>query len=122
MKVPTPPLVVADNDVVEALRVELAKCKLDHKRDLELVHIEHANEVHGLKAWIEVLTNLARVNSEQQGLSTWAIIEGASENIGGQGQPPSTNLKTIRVNYGRIIRRNRMLEDDYMGMVTTTLM
>jgi hypothetical protein len=29
-EVPTPPLAIVDNDVVEALRFELAKCKLDH--------------------------------------------------------------------------------------------
>ena len=34
----------------------------------------------------------------------------------------STNLEAIWVDYGRVIRRNRMLEDDYMSMVTSTLM
>ena len=48
--VPTPPLAIADNDVVEALRVEMAKTKSYHKRELELVHLEHANEVQGLRA------------------------------------------------------------------------
>lgn len=46
LEVPTPPLVVADNDMVEALRAELAKCKLDHKWELELVYMEHTNDVH----------------------------------------------------------------------------
>lgn len=60
LKVSTPPLIVVENDLVKALRADLAKCKLDHKRELELVHMENVNEVHRLKAWIETLTNLAR--------------------------------------------------------------
>ena len=48
-EVPTPPLVVADNDMVKALRVES-----DHKRELDLVRMEHTNEVQGLKARIEL--------------------------------------------------------------------
>lgn len=35
-KVPIPPLVVVDNDMVEALKDELVKCKSDHERQLEL--------------------------------------------------------------------------------------
>lgn len=45
LEVPTPPLVVADNNMVEALRAELAKCKVDHEWELKLVCMEHVNEV-----------------------------------------------------------------------------
>lgn len=58
---PTLSFVVADNDVVEALRGELEKCKSDHERELELARMEYANEVHSLKACIEELTNLASI-------------------------------------------------------------
>ena len=47
-EVPTPPLIIVDNDVVEALKVELAKCKSNRERELELVHMEHVNKVQGL--------------------------------------------------------------------------
>jgi hypothetical protein len=43
-EVPTSPLVVANNDG-EALRTELVKCKSEHKHELKLVCLEHANEV-----------------------------------------------------------------------------
>ena len=77
---PTPPLVVDDNDMVEALRVELAKCKSEHERESELVHMEHVNKVQGLRARIQELTILARVNNEQQGLPTGDVIEGVDGN------------------------------------------
>ena len=72
--------------------------------------MEQANEVQGLKAWIEELTILAMVNSEQQGLPNGDKIEGAGENSKGQGQAPSTNMETIKVNYAKVIRKNQMLE------------
>lgn len=53
VEVTSTPVVVTINDVVEALRVKLAKCKLDHKWELELVRKEDVNEVHKLKARIE---------------------------------------------------------------------
>lgn len=70
------------------------------------------NKVQGLNAQIEELTNLARVETEQQGLSKKVIIEGANGNSGGQGQAPQTNLDAIRVDYNMVIRENQMLEDD----------
>lgn len=36
-EVPTTPLVVADNNMVEALRVELAKCKSYHKVGVDML-------------------------------------------------------------------------------------
>lgn len=55
-EVPTPPLVGTNNDVVEALRVESAKCKLDDGWELELIQMKHTNEVigwrPGLKSWL----------------------------------------------------------------------
>lgn len=63
----------------------MAKCKSSHEWELELVHLHHANEVQGLKAQIEELTNLVRVNNEQQGLPTGDIIESAGGNLGDQG-------------------------------------
>jgi hypothetical protein len=42
----TSQLVIVEIDMV---KVELAKCKLDHKWELGLVYLEHANEVQGLK-------------------------------------------------------------------------
>ena len=115
---PTPPLVVADNDVVETLRAELAKCKLDHEQELEMVRRAHAKEVQGLKAEIARLTNLelARADAPQ--------LPQAMSGSNGQGREPSptTNLEAMRVDYDRVIRRNRLLEDDYMGMVTATIM
>lgn len=68
LEVPTPLLVVADNGVVEALRSEVAKCKSHNEWEFELVHMLYAYKVQGLMAWIEELTNLTRVNNEQQGL------------------------------------------------------
>ena len=62
------------------------------------------------------------VNSEQQGLPNGDKIEGAGENSKGQGQAPSTNMETIKVNYAKVIRKNQMLKDDYTSMVTFTLM
>jgi hypothetical protein len=38
LEVPTPPLVVVDNDVVEVVTAELMNCKSDHEQELELVH------------------------------------------------------------------------------------
>lgn len=58
---PTLSFVVANNDVVEALRGELKKCKSDHKRELELARMEYANEVRSLKACIKELTNLTSI-------------------------------------------------------------
>jgi len=115
---PTPPLVVADNDVVEALRAELAKCKLDHERGLEMVRREHGREVEGLKAEIAMLTNLELSRIEAPDMPQ----EGGAND--GQGQEPSTttDLEAMRVDYDRVVRRNRMLEDGYMGMVTATIM
>lgn len=60
LEVPTPTLVVVDNDMVEMLRVEFAKCKSDHEQELELVCMEHPNKVQGLRARIENLTISAR--------------------------------------------------------------
>src|SRR5665213_3516984 len=115
---PTPPLVVADNDVVEALRAELAKCKLDHERGLEMVRREHGREVEGLKAEIAMLTNLEMSRIEAPDMPQ----EGGAND--GQGQEPSTTteLEAMRVDYDRVVRRNWMLEDGYMGMVTATIM
>ena len=79
-------LVVVDNDMVEALRVELAKCKSYHEKALVLGYLEHTNKVQGLKAWVEELTIFVRVNIEQQGLPTEDVIEGASRNSCGQGK------------------------------------
>lgn len=45
--------------------------------------MKHPNEVQGLKAWIEELTNLMRVNNEQQDWPTGDIIEGVGGNSGG---------------------------------------
>lgn len=45
LEVPTPSLVVANNDIVEMLRAKLAKCKSNHKSKLELVYFEYANTV-----------------------------------------------------------------------------
>lgn len=61
------------------------KCKLDHVCELELVRMEHVNEVQGLRARIEELTILARVNNEHQGLSAMDVIDDAGRNSGGQG-------------------------------------
>src|SRR5665213_1517203 len=71
---PPPQLEVAHNDVVEALRSELAKCKLDHERELEFVRREHSNEVAGLNARIDELTEVARVK-EQETRQAAAITE-----------------------------------------------
>lgn len=46
------------------MRIELAKCKSDHTWELILGRMEYTNEVHGLKAWIEELIDLANVNHE----------------------------------------------------------
>lgn len=73
------------------------------------------NEVQGLRAWIEELTNNASANTYQQGSKNRVMIERAGGNPGGMG-------RVFMVEYARVIRRNRMLEEDYMGMVTTTLM
>lgn len=100
---PTPQLLVEGNDVVEALRAELAKCKLDHERELELLRLEHANEVQGLRARIEELNDRA-----------------SSQPL--PAAPATTDLEPMRADYRRVIRRNRLLEDDYTGMVTATIM
>jgi hypothetical protein len=63
----------------------LAKCKLDHVCELELVRMEHAYKVQGLRARIETLTILARVNNEHQGLSARDVFEDICGNSGGQG-------------------------------------
>ena len=81
-EVPTPPLVDVDNDV-EALRVELAKCKSDYKYELELVCLEHTNVVQRLRTQIEELTIHVRANNGHQGLPTRVVIEGTGENSGG---------------------------------------
>ena len=87
---------------------------------MELVLLEHVNNVQGSKAWIEELINLVRLNSEQQGLPIGYRIEGVHGNSGSQGHAPSTSLEAIKVDYTRAIRRNWMLEDDYTCMVSTT--
>ena len=58
LEVLTSPLVIVDKG---GLKVALVKCKLDHEHELELVCMEHVNEVHGLKVRIEEMTNLARL-------------------------------------------------------------
>ena len=50
------------------------------------------------------------------------IIKVMGGYLGGQGHVPSANLEIVRIDYARAIRRNQMLEDDYMGMVTSTLL
>lgn len=57
-----------------------------------------------------------------QGLPTGDVIGGMGRNSRGQGHWPSRNMEAIRVGYARVIQRNWMLEDDYTGMVTSTLM
>ena len=73
----TPPLVVADNDVVEALRVELAKCKSNHEQEMELVHLEHTNKVKRLKA--------------RPGLRSWPFLQGYT--MHSKAYQPRTKLR-----------------------------
>ena len=42
--------------------------------------------------------------------------------VGVPEPPPTTNMDAMQVDYNMVLNKNRMLEDDYMGMVTTTLM
>ena len=64
LEVPTLPVVVVDNKVLKALRVELVEGKSDHEWKLELVHLEQRNEVQRLRAWIKELTIFVRVDIE----------------------------------------------------------
>ena len=82
---PLPSLQVVDNDVVEALRAELAKCKLDHEREMESVRREHAREVHGLKANIDELTEHSLVNNVQQNPQTVTGATGGGPWVDAQG-------------------------------------
>ena len=43
-------------------------------------------------------------------------------NIGAQGHALLAKLEVLRAIYARVIRRNRMLEDDYTCMIIATLM
>lgn len=83
--------------------------------------MEHANKVQGLKVKIEEVTIFVRVNNEQQGIPTEDMIESVGRNSCGQGKASLTNLEAIRDDYAKVIRRNRMLEDNYMGMIATTI-
>lgn len=74
-----------------------------------------------MKARIEELTNLVVVHHEHQGLSTMARSDGKGERSRGHEAPPTTKLKETWVDYVMVINKFRALEDDYMGMITTTL-
>lgn len=67
--------------MVEALRVELARCKSDHEQKLEVVNLKNAKKVQDSKAWIEELINSARVTHEQQGLLVVVMNEGNGGNL-----------------------------------------
>jgi hypothetical protein len=74
LEVPTPPLVVVSNGMVESLKAELAKCQLDHIQTLEPVYLEHAYKTQGLRAITGKLTIFISKDSKQQELPTMNII------------------------------------------------
>lgn len=53
LEVTASPLVVIDNDVVEAL-MAWQITKLGYERELELVYMKHTNKVHGLKTSLRI--------------------------------------------------------------------
>lgn len=67
-------------------------CKLEHEQELELVCMGHENEVCRVKAQIEELTNLARVNIEQQSIPSRPVVGTRARNLRDHGQLPSTNF------------------------------